>query len=99
MLREYLQQKVAQAWQTAGNPNLLICVEPAAHLADGNNQRLLGLLRKAQACPDHSVVLVTAEAVLFGFVPLEKKQAEESEPASDLCLEPSENARQLAPVV
>jgi ABC-type lipoprotein export system ATPase subunit len=75
MLREYVQNKVAQAWQTAGIANLLICVEPISSLQNGDNQRLLALLRKVQSRPDQSLVVVTGDAVFFGFAPPEKTTA------------------------
>ena len=64
---QQLEALITQVWETAHDPNLLVCHVPKAELQDGASERVLNLLRRVAAQPDQSLVLVTSEAIFFGF--------------------------------
>jgi len=64
---QQLKKLITQTWDIAHDPHLLVCAVPKTELHDETSQRVLNLLRRVTTRPDQSLVLVTADTILFGF--------------------------------
>jgi len=64
---QHLEGLITQVWATAHDPKLLVCLVPKTELQNGSSEKVVNLLRRVAAQPEQSLVLVTADAVLFGF--------------------------------
>lgn len=92
---QFLEQRIRQGWDLAHDSKLLLCRVPAGELENNNSQKALNLLRAAMARPDHSLVLATAEGLIFGFT----DQKAESNPVSQTTGSPMRVSIQTASVV